>query len=64
MNRAAVGDQIAFGEGFTTEVMRSGVGTGAGARLANTSGVPTTPGATDHGEGVGMAEAAGSSRFG
>ena len=30
MNRAAEGDQIAFGEGFTTEVMRSGVGAGAG----------------------------------
>ena len=30
MNRAAVGDLIALGEGFTTEVMRSGVGAGAG----------------------------------
>lgn len=59
MNRATVADRIAYGEGFTTEVMRSGVGLRREMPLANTSGVTTLPGARDDGDGFAMAEAAG-----
>ena len=66
MNRPAFADLIAVGESFTTEFLRSGqVGTRAGMRAcASVAGGANLLGATDDGKVVGMAEAAGRSRFG
>ena len=66
MNRTAVADLIAVGDGFTTEFVRSGhAGLGREMRArANGAGGTNLLGATNDGEVVEMAEAAGSSRYG
>ena len=61
MNRVAVADLIAFGEGCTTEFKRSGP-LGIGREMctcANVTGGMILLGAPALGEVVGMAEAAG-----
>ena len=67
MNRAAFADLIAVGQGITAEFMRSGrVGARAGdGRMHQLDRRDDyLLGATDDGEVVGMAEAAGRSRYG
>ena len=65
MNRAAA-ELIAVGDGTATEFMRSGT-SGVGREMrtcANVAGGTNLLGATDDGEVVGMAEAAGRFRYG
>ena len=66
MNRAPVADLAALGEGVTSEFKRSGTSRIGREMCAftNATGGTTMLGATDDGEVVGMAEAAGRSRFG
>ena len=66
MNRAAVGELITVRDSIRTEFMRSGhVGARAEMRArANVAGGTNLLGATNDGEVVEMAEAAGSSRYG
>ena len=66
MNRGAVAGLISLGEGFTTELMRA-VTSELGQKMsvfANATDETTMLGVADDAEVVGMAEAAGSSRFG
>ena len=66
MNRGAVADLTALGEGFATEFKHSGV-SGLGWEMyacASVAGGTNLLGATGDGEVVGMAEAVGRSRYG
>ena len=66
MNRSAVAGLFSLGDGFTTELTRAGTSE-LGREMcafANATGRTTMLGAAAHCEVVGMAEAAGRSRYG